>query len=112
MQITVIEQVSFQILEGVTDETFLEVVEQSNLFLRGRAGFVMRQVCQQSNSSVWLDLVYWESMETALGAASEFNSASETQDFNRLVKKETASMSHYNVLSSAKRGISKGDEHE
>ena len=72
MHIRVLEQVTFQVLEGVTDETFLEAVEQSNLFLRGRTGFLKRQVCKQSNSNVWLDLVSWESMETALVAATEF----------------------------------------
>jgi hypothetical protein len=93
MHIKVLEQVTFQILEGVTDETFLEAVDQANLFLRAQVGFVMRQVS-------------WESMETALAAARKFNSSPETQDFNRLIKKETPSMSHYNVLSAAKKGIS------
>jgi hypothetical protein len=99
MTIKVLEQVAFQPSEGVTDERFLAAVERSSLFLRTMAGFVMRQVCKQSNSGVWLDLVYWESTEAALAAASQFNSSPETEDFNRLLKKGTVSRSHYNVLS-------------
>lgn len=82
-------------MDGTSDEKFLAAVERSNAFLSGCAGFIERRVGKRG--AIWLDVVLWESMETALAAAKEFNRSPETLEFNSLLKQGTVAMNHYEL---------------
>lgn len=90
----VIERVTFSLASGVTSEVFLEAVEKSNRFLVKQPGFLSRHISQLPQSSEWMDLVFWQDMESALTAAKEFSRSKFTSDFNSKLRNNTVVMSH------------------
>jgi heme-degrading monooxygenase HmoA len=97
----VIESVTFELVEGTQDEAFVSAVARSNKFLESCPGFLGRQVSKSRDAKLWLDLVYWESMDRALAAAARFNASPDTAAFNSLLKKETVAMAHFDVRATA-----------
>jgi hypothetical protein len=93
----VVESVTFELVEGTNEEAFASAVAQSNKFLRSCPGFLGRMVSRGRDAKLWLDIVYWESMDRALAAAARFNASSDTAAFNRLLKAGTVAMAHFEV---------------
>jgi hypothetical protein len=100
LQSKVIEQVTYQLADGVSESEFLIAADQSDEWLRACAGFIERRLGKQPGTDRWLDLVFWETLESALAAAAQFNASPATAPFNRCLKKGSVSMSHYEWRSS------------
>lgn len=103
MRPKVVEQVTYQLVDGVSESEFLGAARQSDEFLQTCAGFIERRLGKQPGTNQWTDLVFWDSMESALAAAAKFNASPVTASFNRCLKKGTVSMSHYELRASQAR---------
>ena len=94
---SVIESVTFSLADNVSDEEFLAAAEESNKYLRGCNGFVGRQISKNADGSLWLDLVFWESMDAALAAAARFNESPHITRFNSALKRGSVTISHFTI---------------
>lgn len=97
----VIESVTFSLAENVSDEEFLAAAGESNDFLVGCEGFAGRRLAKKVDSSLWLDIVFWESMDAALAAAARFNQSPHTRRFNAALKKGSVTLSHFTIKASS-----------
>ncbi|MDR3763273.1 MAG: hypothetical protein P4M01_04185 [Acidobacteriota bacterium] len=97
MNAGVVELVTYQLKPETQEAAFLAAVEQSNQFLRTCAGFVERRVARETGLPIWLDMLFWQTMEQALSAAAQFNHQPETEAFNNLIDRSSAMMTHFDV---------------
>jgi hypothetical protein len=93
---SVIESVTFSLADNVSDEEFLAAAEEPNKYLRCCNGFVGRQI-SNADGSLWLDLVFWESMDAALAAAARFNESPHITRFNSALKRGSVTISHFTI---------------
>lgn len=66
-----IELVRFRLQQGKTSADWLKANEKINEFMKVQPGFRFRSL-SETDDGEWLDLVYWESLETANAASEKF----------------------------------------
>jgi hypothetical protein len=64
----VLELVVYKLKDGVAQERFLETNEAVSSWISKQPGFVSRDLVYDAEGDRWVDVVWWETMETALSA--------------------------------------------
>ncbi|RUT33667.1 hypothetical protein EJP77_08510 [Paenibacillus zeisoli] len=62
---TCLEVVSYRLVDGVNEETYMEYVNLLQGALCNQVGFIKREVYFNKQDGVWVELAEWESQEAA-----------------------------------------------
>lgn len=92
-----IEMVSFKLASGSSEQAFLETNTAVENWVVKQPGFQYRALTKQPNGT-WIDLVFWESLESAQQAGNAFMAAQEPKAMMAFIDKETVTMQHLPVL--------------
>ncbi len=92
-----IEMVSFKLASGSHEQAFLETNTAVENWVVKQPGFQYRALTKQADGT-WIDLVFWESLETAQQAGNAFMAAQEPKAMLAFIDKETVNMQHLPVL--------------
>jgi hypothetical protein len=76
-----VEIVIFHLQPDVTNEDFQASVDATTTLLETQSGFISRTV-GQSESGEWLDILYWDSVESAKKASAVFQTDPAGQRFS------------------------------
>jgi antibiotic biosynthesis monooxygenase (ABM) superfamily enzyme len=87
------EIVIYRLKPDVDRNRFLEISTQATEWLRGRPGYLGRELLEDDNGQ-WVDLVRWATMDDALAAASAFMEVPEAAAFMDVVEPESITMLH------------------
>lgn len=71
MSQNIVETVTFDLVDGMTTDEFVDLGKTSEDFVRTQPGFVFRRLSVGPDGR-WTDAVIWQDMETALAAAQAF----------------------------------------
>ncbi len=77
MESKVLELVVFKLGESVSREEFLGTNDAVSTWISKQPGFISRELSYDAEGDRWIDVLWWESMETA-GAAAELATSSES----------------------------------
>lgn len=89
----VIETVTFRLVDGVSQEQFLEDARQATAFMTARPGFLRRRLSCEENGT-WIEHVEWARMEDAKAAAAEIGSDEHARAFVRTIDGPSVKISH------------------
>ena len=67
----VVETVTFELAEHVTDDMFLTQIRRTEDFVRSYPGFIFRRLSSGADGR-WTDTVVWQDMATAQAAGKAF----------------------------------------
>jgi hypothetical protein len=89
----IIETVSFQLANGVSESAFKAEIPASTAFIKARAGFVARRLsCGEDGR--WLDHIEWKSLADAQAASEAFMQEPSLMGFAQCIDMDTAEMRH------------------
>ncbi|WP_430448716.1 hypothetical protein [Rhodophyticola sp.] len=98
---SVVEVVEFRLAEGANQKDFMaSVAALEASFLCNAPGYVSRTLTQ-SEDGVWLDMVYWTSLDEALAAADAIMTDDSAMSFMQAIDPESIDMAHWPIVSQA-----------
>ncbi len=92
-----IEMVSFKLATGSNEQAFLDTNSAVENWVAKQPGFQYRALTKQVDET-WVDLVFWESLESAQQAGNAFMAAPEPKAMLAFIDKNTVNMQHLPVL--------------
>lgn len=95
----VIEIVNFKLANGVTEQTLSEVNDAFQQFIDQQPGVLYRSFAKQANSDLYIDVVYFESLEAALRVEQAFYETPVCQQFANVIEKDSMILERYHTLS-------------
>ncbi len=93
----VMELVTFKINANCTPEAFAVANEPVNTWVRAQPGFQSRALSNQDGT--WIDVVFWDSAETAHAAAAKVMSDLGQSEFMAMIDTNSVQMQHLQVVS-------------
>jgi hypothetical protein len=90
----VLELVVFKLNDGVPRDEFLSTNGPVTTWIAQQPGFVSRELAYDAEGDRWIDLIWWESMETAGAAAELALSSSSCAPMFALIDMESILMLH------------------
>jgi heme-degrading monooxygenase HmoA len=91
----VMELVVFKLNPGVNTTAFKEAVDEMNKVLkRDIPGFLERSLLHTPDEDQWVDVIYWSTMEQALGAFEIVEKKREFEVFASFIDMQQTSMYH------------------
>ena len=96
-KIGTIEMVKFQLKSDVSAEHGRIQLEKLTACASKFPGFVGRNLSQDAKSNEWLDLVYWDKLESAQYAAQEIMKDPTAMEIFGVIDDSTMHMQHWNV---------------
>src|SRR5690348_14514096 len=90
----VLELVVYTLKPGVTEEDFLEKSDATSRWLEHQEGFISRDLVKPKDDERWIDVVWWESHETAQAALAQAETTPEVLPFLEAMDLESAIMLH------------------
>jgi len=97
MKDTVLEMVSYQLKENVTQEQLTATHEKVNEFLHAQQGFMYRSL-SEDDKGLLFDVVYWQDMTTAKTAGEAFMAHAAGQSLMALIDEQSVTMRHMPIL--------------
>ena len=94
---SVMEVVSFKLVEGSSDQDFIEANDTLNSWVKQQPGFESRKLIKQQDGS-WLDVVQWTSLEQAQSAGEKFMAELGDSQCMAMINPETVSMGHHDLM--------------
>lgn len=91
-----LELALFRSRQGVSQAEVLEASQQLSRWLQRQSGFLYRSLSQQEDG-LWVDVVYWQSLEQAQAASAGFMQASESQALMALIEPDSVHLSHSQI---------------
>ena len=91
-----LEIVEFQLNEGVSIEAFLSEIEDIKPFITSLDGYI-EQHTARNEKGLWVDVVRWRDLDSALAAAKAFETSEEVKAFAQMINYSTIKMQHYEV---------------
>jgi hypothetical protein len=89
----VIETVTFRLMDGVSQEQFLEAARHATAFMIARPGFLRRRLSCEG-SGTWIEHVEWASMADAKAAAAEIGRDGLARAFVRAIDGPSVKITH------------------
>lgn len=90
-EITTVELTSFELIEGVDEDKFIEVANKmQSSFLNDQEGFVKRTLVKGENG--WTDIVYWKNHQSMQNAMKKAESSAEVAPFMQMINFESVKM--------------------
>ncbi|TBR42762.1 hypothetical protein CBF23_006175 [Marinomonas agarivorans] len=93
----VVEQVEYRLDKAISEADFIALNKKVSEWAMQQAGFLYRSLTKSSDGK-WIDIVYWEDMNTAQKAADAFPSSTDCQKVMPYIIKETVVMRHLDVV--------------
>ena len=93
----VTEIISFKLVDGISDDAFLDTVNLTNTFLDSCNGFISRRL-SKGDDGQWLDHIEWHSMDEARSASERFMQDKTLMPFMEKIENSTVSMRHNQLL--------------
>jgi len=87
----ILEAITFKLSNGITDEAFLRMAEQANVFLARQEGFIARRLAK-GDDNVWQEHIEWESLDAAQRAFRVAEEDPSMTDFIAASDPQTISM--------------------
>ena len=100
MNQSIVELVQFKLKSGVSEKQLEATHESINAFLQKQPGFIYRSLSQDSDNQ-WIDIVYWESLETAKAASDALMQDPDGQAMVALCDMDSVSMKHLPAITEA-----------
>lgn len=98
MATATVELVEFKLIAGKTDADLAATHEGISEFLKEQEGFLYRSISLREDG-VYLDIVYWDSLESAKKASDAIMQDPRGQAMIALCDMESVSMQHLPILS-------------
>ena len=95
---SVVELVVFKTKENTDYAEFMDAVSETDEFIQKCDGFVLRELNYSEETSEWVDIVYWESMEQAKTAGQQFMEHPKCTSFMKLIDPNHMKMWHLNSV--------------
>lgn len=95
----VIEIVNFKLASTTTQEQFDNANAALQAFLNTQPGVLYRSLAKQTNADIYVDVVYFNTLEDAKRIQQAFYESDVCQQFAQLIEKDSVILEHYNVLS-------------
>lgn len=93
----VLEAITFQLEDFVTEEAFLEAAGAANEFLQSCDGFIARRLAK-GDDGVWQEHVEWESKEAAERAFKEASTLPSMEAFFSAARKDSINMAFRQLM--------------
>ena len=93
----VLEIVSFKLIDGSDEGTFLDAARGTENMLRARGSLIRRFLVKDENG-LWTDIIEWTSMEEALSAAEAVMQEPDFAAFGAMIDGPTVEMRHAPIL--------------
>ena len=94
---TVIEMVLFKVKEGIEIELAQKELSKVNDFLSEQEGFISRKI-SISDDGQFLDIVFWEDMNTAMAAANKIMQSPDAMKIFSIIDQKTQLFKHFKVF--------------
>ncbi len=94
MEQKVLELVVFKLAEGVTDDAFLQTTGPASDWVKTQPGFISRELSRSPDGEKWIEVVWWETLESAEAAAAAAMSSSACSPIFSLIDFENTLMLH------------------
>jgi len=89
MNKNIIEIVTFNVKQGVSEEKLLEASFLFGKMLEKQInGFVKRTLAKYNDNDKWLEMIWWDSMASAQGALETATKTKEFDIYNALIEEE------------------------
>lgn len=95
-----LEIVTFQLQSGSAVDAFIAASKEAEKFIVEQPGFLYRSLCQQQDSSEWLDVIYWQNDAAAQAAGKAICNAVEASAFMGMIDMATVTMRHSRIHTS------------
>jgi hypothetical protein len=89
-----LELVVYKLNEGVSREQFLGTNDAVSSWIRKQPGFISRELVYDGEGDRWVDVIWWETMETAHTAAELSMTSESCAPMFALIDMESALMLH------------------
>ncbi|NOZ32827.1 MAG: hypothetical protein GXP01_07095 [Alphaproteobacteria bacterium] len=96
MSAHIIEQVTFKLAAGVSEDEFLKIVPATSEFISAQPGFVCRRL-SLSDGGVWHEHVEWKTLEDANRASEKFMKHASVAPFMGMVEEKSVTMAHHQL---------------
>lgn len=98
----VVETVTFRTIHGTTAQDLRDAWQKSHSFTRAQPGFQSRRLLKHTEDA-WVDLIEWDSMESALQAERAFNPVKfpDLIDLAMVIDQNSLQMHHYEIIDAA-----------
>ncbi len=94
----VIEIVNFKLADHVTECDFAAANIAFQSYIDSQSGVIYRSLAKQKEEKIYVDIVYFETMEDAERIQKEFFENEICQQFATLIDKQSVILEHYNVI--------------
>ena len=94
MEQKVLELVVFKLNEGVSREQFLATNDAVSAWIGKQPGFISRELSYDAEGDRWIDVLWWESMDTARAAAELAMTSDSCTPMLGLIDMESTLMLH------------------
>ena len=94
---TVIEMVLFNVKEGIEIELAQKELSKVNDFLTEQDGFISRKL-SLSDDGQFLDIVFWEDMNTAMAAANKIMQSPDAMKSFSIIDQKTMLFKHFAIF--------------
>ncbi|MBE0370768.1 hypothetical protein [Pseudoalteromonas aurantia] len=98
MTTNIIEVVKFELASGVTEQDFMLANEEFETFLNAQPGLLYRSLAKQQNSSVYIDVVYWNTLNDATRVQQAFYDSPHCKKFMQLINEDSVELTHNRVI--------------
>jgi hypothetical protein len=95
----VIEIVNFKLASGISAQTLTEANNAFQVFIDQQPGVLYRSFAKQANSDLYIDVVYFASLEDAQRVEQAFHETPVCQQFASLIEKDSVILERYHTLS-------------
>lgn len=89
----VVEVVLFRLNDGVDEQAFLDAAQKTFDLLKGYDGYLNRTLTMNEDG-LWIDIVNWRDISTAMNAAENIMSSKSGQAFGALIDPNSIQMYH------------------
>lgn len=90
---TVIESVTFKLVDNMSGDRFLDCVQPTNDFLKSAPGFV-RRCLSVGEDGTWIDHIEWTSLEQAMAASQRLMEFDKAQPFMAAIAPDSVITRH------------------
>ena len=92
----ILELVTFNLAQGVTDEAFLAESEHLNTWVKTQPGFEYRALAKADDGH-WTDTVFWQDMASAKAAQESFGQVKSLEGMLNMLDMESVKVEHQNI---------------
>jgi antibiotic biosynthesis monooxygenase (ABM) superfamily enzyme len=97
----VLELVVFKLAKGATPEQLLETADAVSAWAAEQPGFISRELAYDEEGDRWIDVVWWQTMESAQAAAELAMTSESCAPMFALIDMESTMMLHGDTVAAA-----------